>query len=245
VRVYFCDKLHTKLYWAEGGGLIIGSANLSRNALGNTGQHELAVYIDDVAFEIQSVLSTLTYTEVSEASLTALDIAYISARDKDPDSDETERSAPSFLESRAEALPKKWKLIVWSELRTTSEHIKQAVVAETGKGRWVNDNDVESNSFKVGEFVLQVHVADNGYIYRANCKWLRIDLITKTKGMPRAIVQLTTLKEGPPPPFELDGSFSRKFKAIYNDSEWDEVVSDNQTVKREFLRKLEALYKDA
>jgi len=33
-RVYFVDRLHMKLFWSEKGGAVIGSCNLTSNALG-------------------------------------------------------------------------------------------------------------------------------------------------------------------------------------------------------------------
>lgn len=250
VRVYFCNNLHTKLYWAEGGGVIIGSANLSRNALANSGQHEFAVFIEDISFDIDTVLAALSYREVTDESLAALDTAYVAASQKDPDSDgvpdlgKKNRPPLSFLESRSEALPRKWKLIVWSELRDTNEFIKQAVIAKTGRSQWTNDNDVESDHYEVGDFVLQVRVGGDELIYRANCRWLRADLITNIRGVPPAIVQLTSLENGPPPPFEIDSQFSKGFKSLYNGSTGDEIIDNKMVVKTEFIQKIQALYKD-
>src|SRR5688572_18776610 len=36
-KVRFMDKLHSKVYWTEGVGCLIASANLSRSALGDGG----------------------------------------------------------------------------------------------------------------------------------------------------------------------------------------------------------------
>ena len=245
IRVYFCDRLHTKLFWTEGGGVIIGSANLSRNALGNSGQHEFAVFIDDKRFDIEAVLSMLTYNEVTEASLCALDTAYIATRQKDPDSDEINRRPPSFLESRREVLPRKWKLVTWSELRTTDEPIRQAAFAKTGKSRWINDNDVKPDTYDVGDFVLQIRVGEDELIHRANCKWLRVDLVTNNRAVPPAIVQLTPVGNGPSPPFEIDSQFSKHFKHFYNELGWCEIIDNEQIVRKEFIQRIQACYEVA
>ena len=44
-RVQFVDDLHAKVYWAEGRGAIVGSANLSNNALDGDRLHEVGVLL--------------------------------------------------------------------------------------------------------------------------------------------------------------------------------------------------------
>jgi hypothetical protein len=60
--VYFVDHLHMKVYWSERNGYLLGSPNLSKNALDTTvtGLHEIAVYNpDSSAFEINDLLHYL------------------------------------------------------------------------------------------------------------------------------------------------------------------------------------------
>ncbi len=45
--LYFIDGLHAKLYWTEGVGAVVGSPNLSANALGDDGLIEFALAIPD------------------------------------------------------------------------------------------------------------------------------------------------------------------------------------------------------
>ena len=44
--VFFVDRLHVKLFWSADGGAVLGSCNLTRNALGggDAGLYELAYY---------------------------------------------------------------------------------------------------------------------------------------------------------------------------------------------------------
>jgi len=46
-NVFFIDKLHTKVYWTDGIGVLVTSANLSKNALDGGSLHEFGVYFDD------------------------------------------------------------------------------------------------------------------------------------------------------------------------------------------------------
>lgn len=67
-NVYFKEKLHAKIYWAEGRGVIIGSANLSDNALGENGLLEFAVYIRDEKFNIDDVIKDFELDGLSKFS---------------------------------------------------------------------------------------------------------------------------------------------------------------------------------
>ena len=67
-NVYFKEKLHAKIYWAERRGVIIGSANLSDNALGERGLSEFAVYINDEKFNIDDVIKEFGLEGLSKFS---------------------------------------------------------------------------------------------------------------------------------------------------------------------------------
>jgi phosphatidylserine/phosphatidylglycerophosphate/cardiolipin synthase-like enzyme len=59
-KIHFVDGLHGKLYWVEGSGFIIGSANLSINALGQGRLQEFAVFIEDSAkLDIDRIITLL------------------------------------------------------------------------------------------------------------------------------------------------------------------------------------------
>lgn len=58
-KIWFANNLHMKLYWAEGKGAIIGSANLSDNALSGNGLHELAVFLPASAINIEQIKHSL------------------------------------------------------------------------------------------------------------------------------------------------------------------------------------------
>ena len=246
IEVYFCENLHTKLYWTENVGVIVGSANLSSNALSESGQHEFAVFNADPNFDIEGVLSKLSYAPVTEESLASLDTEHTAITNRHRDSDEQGRKALSFYEASRQMVPRKWKFITWCELRESNELIEQKVLSSTGQSKWVNDNDVAPNKFKVGDFVLQVHVdKKDERIRRANCKWLRVDLIVKHKRSAHAAIQLTSISNGPPPPFEIDSRFKKVIKQLYNESYWEEIIDSQEFVKPEFIHRIQKLYEDA
>jgi hypothetical protein len=47
-RIWFVERLHAKVYWSERAGCLIGSPNLSTNALGEAGLFETVYRADDV-----------------------------------------------------------------------------------------------------------------------------------------------------------------------------------------------------
>lgn len=64
-KVWFVNNLHMKLYWAEGKGAIIGSANLSDNGLSGSGLHEMAVLLPSTAINIEQIKHSLDATLVT------------------------------------------------------------------------------------------------------------------------------------------------------------------------------------
>jgi hypothetical protein len=81
-KVYFVDRLHMKAYWSSKGGCLIGSPNLSANALDETvsGLHEIGWYSEDPAMlDIDALVRRLHKAGarlVDEAALTELDRGY-------------------------------------------------------------------------------------------------------------------------------------------------------------------------
>ncbi len=55
-RVWFSDRLHMKVYWAEKIGCLITSANLSDNALGMNGLKEMGILVDAAMVDIDRLL---------------------------------------------------------------------------------------------------------------------------------------------------------------------------------------------
>lgn len=245
IKVYFCDQLHSKIYWSKDLGFVTGSANLSRNALGNSNQHEFAVHLSDNTLEINKILASLKYAAVNEHSLHKLDIAHVAALVRDPDCDKTTEDQIGFVEACQFPVPMKWKLVTWHGHREDNSHIKNAVYDGYGKSRWIEDNDVDDGLFEIGDFVLQVKVDENGLIERANCKWLRVEMVVKQSRKSPAIVQIEPLENGAMPPFSIDdGEFKKKFKSLFNSTtDWEDIIDKKSFVQKKFIRRLLELYR--
>jgi hypothetical protein len=245
IKVYFCNRLHHKVYWREKTGLIVGSANLSENALGESGLHEFGVYCSDKSFDITQLLSDLDYEEVTPEALARLDVEHTAQARKSAEA--RLRAAPSisppFLRAANARFPKQWKLVTWDELRENSEHIQEAVEHQFGTRNWTNDNDVDVDSFQEGDFVLQVKIDSDGNVEKANARWLLVELVVR-RGSKRAVVQVKQLDGRTPPPFEIDPVFRKNLKTAINQAEsWDDIYDSNCIVKRTFVQSIIDLYR--
>ena len=248
IDVYFCNHLHHKIYWKENAGLIIGSANLSNNGLGDNAQHEFGVYSDDKNFDITEVLSELRYLKVTDDMLEKLDKERDQWRLNNPKEIEDSNSrfkVPTFPESSNMPFPRKFKIITWCEKRNKEEcaEIKSSVESEFGSRKYKNDNDVEINTFDVGELVLQVKTDYSEKIIKANPKWFRVEFKIN-KGKKKAIlVQRSKSIDDSLIPFEIDSKFIEQLKIEWSKikgktEEWEEVYDENQVVNPKFLQKI-------
>lgn len=244
--VYFFNRMHQKIYWRENTGVVIGSANLSDNALGENGLHEFAVYCEDERFDIEGLLLALRYDAVTDAALEKLDREHAVYARNTPESAESSASrAPNtFVSATKTSHRKKWKLVTWSEHRDDNEHIANTVNAQFGTTTWANDNDVSSASFEKGDFVLQIRTNDDGIIERANAKWLLVDLVAGGRGN-RAIVQVAKLDNRTPPPFDIDPVFLKRFKRAFNDApDWNAIHDRQSVVRPQFLQTILDMYEE-
>jgi len=248
ITVYFCNRLHQKIYWCEGNGLIVGSANLSQNALGEGGLHEFGVYCADENFDIQQVLNALDYREVTAAELARLDIEH--ARQARQQGFEQAYRVPSFIEAMQMPIPKQWKLCEWSENGTKERdaYIRDEVNTRFAMTTWVNDIDIEPNGFEDGIFILQVRVGEDELVKRANGDWLCwlfVDHIIEQQGGIHIAVQVKELNEQiNPPPFVIDAEFKRALRTAMNVEAWENIRDENYTVRPEFIQAIENCYPD-
>jgi hypothetical protein len=243
ISVYFCDRLHQKIYWKHGQGLIVGSANLSENGLGKYGLHEFAVYCNDDDFDITQVISKLDHHRVTSESLAKLDIEHtVQMRQSKDLPDEQPIAINSFLESLKTKHPKRWKIATWSEIRDDNNDIQKEIEEHYGEKIWDNDNDVESGDFESGEFVLQIKTTSEGMIQRANARWLVVDHVVE-RGQTKAIVQLKKLNGNISPPFAIDSIFQKNLKQAFNAIEqWHEIHDDNHSVQPTLIDAIKAMY---
>ena len=251
IPVYFCNRLHQKIYWLEGAGLIIGSANLSENALGSDGLHEFGVYCEDTDFDINKVLTALVYDSVTVAALTKLDVEHAALARREVDNKSKNQksgssAAPKFLEAIQSNIPKMWKLVTYYALRDEAENdiIKAKVQKSWGAEEWTDDIDIDANAtFVKGQHVLQVKTNYEGIVEEANAEWLCVDLIVKDESL-NAIVQHKALDESLLP-FKLDKKFKKHLKDAFNQNRavrLENIYDKNYFVKKAFIQSIRNSY---
>jgi hypothetical protein len=72
-NVRFADNLHMKLYWAEGKGAIITSANLSTSALGAGNLKEIGIRVPASTIDIKKVIREVKPYDVTSQQLVTLE----------------------------------------------------------------------------------------------------------------------------------------------------------------------------
>jgi hypothetical protein len=82
--VHFVERLHMKLFSSTGGGTVVGSANLTQNALGNGGLIECGVFIDHSLVEIRAIVSRLVIVADFEARLRRLHEEHVHYYQRNP-----------------------------------------------------------------------------------------------------------------------------------------------------------------
>jgi hypothetical protein len=246
IKVYFCDRLHSKIYWASGQGAVIGSANLSKNALTDSGQHEFGVIVKDVDFDIKKIIGNLKYKLADEASLNSLEVARVKLGVSDSDSDDELAKAQTFLEETEHVVLKRFKIVSWHEFLDDISYIEKEVKSRFNSSNIENSNvfsheDIDKDSFQVGDYVLQISIDEEGEIRIANCKWLRVELII-VRGNSTTLVQVHPSASGVQPPFVIDSMFKKNLKAAWNSSSWEDVCDKKSVLKKGFIDEIRSKY---
>jgi hypothetical protein len=150
VKVMFSPRMHTKLYWSQGIGAVVASANLSKNALGEGNLHELGVLIPAEAIDIKALLKSIRPQKVTARSLRQLDKDYYSHRKRNPKFARTSRlNFMSWYKSEAR---RNWKLACYEKgnpklppsmrpwLRAEGGAIRHTEVMSTPGGLYKDDD---------------------------------------------------------------------------------------------------------
>jgi hypothetical protein len=229
VEVSFCDNLHSKVYYCEGKGVIIGSANLSTNAMFGT-QHEFGVYIEDANFDIQGLLRNLgTISPVTAKSLAKLDREHNVHNRRNPRAP-TNQSGKSqtFQDAMSTSIRKRLKIVTYSHDLSAADLIDlESGLRDTfGSYRWSNYNGIEESHFREGDFVLQVEVGDeDGRATNDKPRWLFVDHIAK---IPSTHVLIELKKtQASSRPFKIDKPFEDAFRKAFNSRSWPKIVDSS------------------
>lgn len=239
-RVRFCDRLHSKVYWAQGRGMIVGSANLSRNALGAGGLDEYAVLLEEGLPTREELLAPIQQRlrEVDAAAMEALRIEHRKYWQRNADTTDAASTATAsrcrFADYLAQPMPARWKIATYEEA-LPPEEVKARIEAPlnelTGSGEFHNYNEVAAGTVAEGDFLLQVKTSKDGrrFLRRPKVDWLYVDKVING-----IAVQLTP--RHPSPPFDPDDAFRDAFCTVGNAREWEQIRDADHVVTDAFMR---------
>lgn len=230
-NVYFKEKLHAKIYWAESRGVIIGSANLSDNALGEGGLSEFAVYIRDEKFNIDDVITKFELDGLSKFSKRQLNELQKKSRLSITPSHgfgnkRNQRSFEAYMNDEYRE-PIKLLYYHYNYGKEDREQLERAVVSLK------NYNDVGC-SIKEGDLCLQVHLDKNNHLKKNkySISWFVVNEIIEYNGQ----VAIQKEKIGSTP-FKIDDSFKSAFEKEFNLKGLTQVKhSRTSIIKDDFLR---------
>jgi hypothetical protein len=231
VDVWVADRLHMKVYWAEGRGCVIASANLSANALGAGNLKEAGVFVSSDFVDIDRLLISLKRRRGAEPELRKLDRAHTRfiSRNRLP----TESTHPSFLEWLTMPMRPNWKL-GWAD--------SDGVASIAAKERTKQEFGIAEPSYFLaaapghytrsgGDWILVFNLAQDS---PTQLRWMFSDYVVDVapkdkkaycKEYPCHAVQAWPVHRYPGRPFLLDEALRRAFRKALKEYGADKVRS--------------------
>jgi len=213
--VSFADRVHSKVYWAEGRGAVVASANLSKSALGATSLVETGVLIPAEAFDINKLLAQMTPRPVTDEGLKKLKKA--NPRAHFANLEKKVRTFADWLRNRSG----RWKWSYYDEIQEDAEC--RAAVAWAREMYGVKESAktqfCRTRGISIKDWLLIVRRSgDSGVL---SPEWMYVNQIVKVtpaekhlydRRWPRQAVQAQPLSMCPQPPFAIDKRFTRALK---------------------------------
>lgn len=216
-KIYFADKLHMKIFWSEDRGCVIGSANLTNNALGENGLKEAGVYLADSSLvDVKGIIKSIGARPVTDAALRKLldeDKSYY-AKNRQAHIRTKNRL---FLDWYTSTPREPWKLGWWVAHEKFSEDSIEIARKEYGLEAPRDHLYAKKGSFDENDWILAFKLHEDGRpIYSSSIHWLYVERLVRTDEddeWPYEAIQFRRISDFARPPFRIDEDFKRKFKA--------------------------------
>lgn len=246
-EVAFVERLHTKVYHSEY-GTIIGSANLSANAMGGV-LTETAVFLPPGVFSIQKQLDRIegrvciAGSKDFSARLARLRLEHNSFQQRNPQSAPGGQSNISMVVEmggkkrqsfgdwfRAKNRPS-WQFAPWSETAEIPADVEAEQQETTGKSAatWIS-------SKRQDKFVLHMPTLEckllknNDGVYKNGMRWWFPEAVLSTSNeewseTPHIFLARTLIPDGCTVPFSLDEKFQQALSAAVGElgEEWEKM----------------------
>jgi hypothetical protein len=253
--VSFVDRLHAKVYWSLRRGALIGSANLSNNALGDSGLREYMIRLPAGTIDLREFVRTLRPLDDFDAVLRQLHRDHNRFQQRFPTRKPSalrRKRMPTFAEwLRHGAAAAEWRLGWYEGDAVAPRDAVKALADETGSRSHVRFLGVKRrNELGDGIATLGVRVREerSGRLRLSAFDWWFPELFCKTtaaswKGYPYIWFARRLRFPGCRPPFEAR---QERFKLALT-AALNEIGIEAIPVKPDagFLKILERCYQDA
>ena len=206
-KVFFADRLHMKIFWARGRGAVIGSANLTTNALGSGNLKELAVAVPASSVPIHALLKSVGARKVTDKKLKLLDREhqkmgrFVAGGELPMIHYRTWFNSPSRP---------RWKFGWWDERVDYSAVAVKHAKSEFNKAPRASIVATKED-FRDYDWILSFGLTAKG---AKEPEWIFVDFVvrstnSKKERFPYEAVQVLSNHERPTPPFSLAGGFGK------------------------------------
>ncbi len=229
-HVYFVKQLHAKVYWSRKGGALIGSANLTRNALGEKPLLEAAVRVPPGAFDIQTLIRSMNVLPDFATELNLLHEAHVRFLQRNPlprDSTNSPKPLPSFRKWLSSGgIRKPWRLGWYDGYADPPRDALDALEKKSGSDKFITYLGASrSHDLKVGIFTLSFLVKEAAGLTKVrDLEWwvpeFRVRSQTKAwKDWPYIWFARRRIPVGTRPPFDAsEKRFRRALAAAIRES---------------------------
>ncbi len=220
--VEFADGLHAKVYWSEGRGCVLTSANLSMRALGMGGLKEVGIFLQDTDFDIEALLKVVCPRHPTSGELGKLrkaeELAKLMIKRIGIGSGrETKRT--TFLDWYKNHDQVNWKLGWWTISAPAAKEAKSKSYIEYGVKSPAEHINCAPGTILPNEWVLMVELTAKS---AKSIQWMFSEFIVRVKKTERGIfeksypnqaVQPLPSRRYHEPPFLIDTSFRSALRA--------------------------------
>lgn len=241
VDVRFADSVHMKIYWAEGKGAVITSANLSTYALGSGGLKEVGVLLPAGKVNIGKIITSLDSRPVSNAELLKLDDAhsnFVKASRMIKNEKMAEHRAKSFSKWYSLTARPRWKFgWYWSMRVPLSARAKSVLEKEHGSSDCHDIMTATEGFFQENDWILCFNVDGKNARWAS---WMFAHHIVKVPPSdkkaydayaPNQVLQVYKLKAYDQPPFRLDRKLKYALRNAINDYGGISTITEMDTAK--------------
>jgi phosphatidylserine/phosphatidylglycerophosphate/cardiolipin synthase-like enzyme len=226
VKVEFADSLHMKVYWVEGAGCVLTSANLSTNALGAGGLKEAGVLLEADAVDIGHLLKS-PKRRPAEPELRELDRKHKEYYKRVGWTGGSHRAA-SFVEWFDSPSREDWKIFFcWTASDALSDAAMREIDLDWGKAPhdwiWSREGNVQEDDWILCAWIEARRLKSLDWLFAHRTFAVPESDRNYDPGFPYEVIQVHTGKHYPPPPFAITATLRKAIDEVCRDEMAEET----------------------